>query len=148
MDRVLDNVNLVYYIANKYAKNVKNKEDLYQAGKLGLVYAALNFDDKRGVNFSTYACKYILGEVLKFMREDKCVKISRDMMKINQSFLKAKDMLTQKLGREATDMEVCLFLDIDEKKIAEARRICQCEESLDNSLDIDSDFNYYNYISV
>lgn len=145
-NRVLDNINLVYHIANKYAGYCTNRDDLYQAGRLGLVCADLNFDDSKGVKFSSYACKYILGEVLKFLREDKCVKLSKDVIKLNQSFLKAKDMLTQRLGREATDTEVCLFLDVDEEKVAEARSLCQFEESLDSSLDVDSDYSYYDSI--
>ncbi|MBO5138270.1 MAG: sigma-70 family RNA polymerase sigma factor [Bacilli bacterium] len=147
-DRVLENMNLVYYIVNKYSPYSSNRDDLYQAGQLGLVNAAKRFDESKGVSFSTYACKYIMGEVFKCMREDKCVRVSRDVMKLNQSFLQAKDMMSQRLGREATDSEVCLFLEIDEEKVAEARLVCQTEESLDGSLDIDSDYSYYNSIRV
>lgn len=148
IDRVMDNINLVYYIVNRYSNPVyNNKDDLYQAGKLGLVNAAKNYDESKGEVFSSYACKYIMGEVFKCMRENKCVHVSRDVVKLNQSFLKAKDVMSQKLGREATDTEVCLFLDIDEKKMAEARRVCQMEESLDG-IDIDSDNSYYKFIRV
>lgn len=145
-NRVLDNINLVYHIANKYGSYCNNREDLYQAGTVGLVCADLNYDESKGVNFSSYAGKYIMGEILKTLREERSVKLSKDVMKLNQSFLKAKDMLTQRLGREASDTEVCLFLDVDIDKVNEARCLCQYIESLDSSLDPDSDYNYYNSI--
>lgn len=80
---VLQQEKKVSFIVNKYASNY-NREDLMQAGKIGIVKAANNFDPSIGVKFSSFCEKYILGEVLKYLREDKNIKISRDTYKLKR----------------------------------------------------------------
>ena len=67
---------------------------------LGLVEAQKKFDKSLDVKFSTYAYYYVLGEITKFIRESKTVKLSKEMVKLNRSINKAVDVMTQKLGRE------------------------------------------------
>ena len=62
LDQVLENEGLVYSIINKY-HGYYDKDDLYQVGIIGLIDASKKFDSSMGVKFSTYAYKYILGEV-------------------------------------------------------------------------------------
>lgn len=54
---VLDNLELVYSIAKK--KKLLFDEDAVQYGFVGLCKAAENYDNSRGIKFSTYACSYI-----------------------------------------------------------------------------------------
>ncbi len=56
---------LVYSVINKYA-NIYNKDDLFQVGMIGAITAYQKYDESLGVKYSTYAYKYILGEVLKY----------------------------------------------------------------------------------
>ena len=77
-EAIYDNQRLVYSIA-QYFKNYKNKEDLYQAGYLGIVNAYNNYDASYGCKFSTYAYNYILGEMRKLVRADRSVKINRSI---------------------------------------------------------------------
>ena len=63
------NKNLVFSIVNKYASNY-NKEDLYQVGMMAVIRASEMYDNERNVKFSTFAYKYILVEILKYIRED------------------------------------------------------------------------------
>ena len=48
----------VSFIVNKYASSY-NREDLMQAGKMGVIKAANNFDPTLGIKFSTFCEKYI-----------------------------------------------------------------------------------------
>ena len=121
---------LVYSIIKKY-ENYYDKEDLYQVGMLGLINAYRNFDPKYNVKFSTYAFQYIVGEVNKFIREDKSIKVSKDMFKLQRSIEKAREVLGQRLMREPTDLEVSLFLEIEESKIVEAKMATEYVKSLD-----------------
>ena len=50
----------VSFIVNKYASSY-NREDLMQAGKMGVIKAANNFDPMLGIKFSTFCEKYIFG---------------------------------------------------------------------------------------
>jgi RNA polymerase sporulation-specific sigma factor len=55
---------LIYKITH-YFEGYPHKEDLYQAGCVGLMMAYQNYNEEYGTKFSTYAYTYILGEMNK-----------------------------------------------------------------------------------
>lgn len=128
---------------HKYGKKY-DTDDLYQVGMIGLMEAKKNFNDSLNVKFSTYAYYYILGEITNYIRESKSVRLSKDMVKLNKSINKATDVMTQKLGRNPTTLELSLFLDIDEDKINECLLAIQEVQSLDYCYDEGN--NLYNSI--
>lgn len=116
---IINNEKLIYSIAN-YFKNYQAKEDLYQAGCLGLIYAYKKYDPSMNCKFTTYAYPYILGEMRKLVREDKCLKISREITKLNLKIEKAYILLSQKLMKEPSIEEIARFLEIPEFYVSEA----------------------------
>ncbi len=98
--------------------------------------------------FSTYAYYYVLGEVTKYLREDRTIKVSRDLIKLNQSIEKARELLRQKLLREPTDIEISLFLNVDEEKIMMAKNALMFTKSLDEMVDDEERVSYYNSIKT
>lgn len=98
--------------------------------------------------FSTYAYYYVLGEVTTYIRENKNIKVSRDLIRINKQIEKAKDILRQKLLREPSDYEISIFLEIKEDEIGFVREICSYTKSLDEELSDSEQINYYNSIGV
>ena len=143
MDNLLEYENLVFSIISKYG-NYFDKDDLYQVGMIGLIDAYKHFDESVGVKFSSYAYYYILGEVTKFVRENRSVKVSKDVIKLNSSIEKCRDMMRQRLGREPTDTEVSLFLEIDEEKVSEVRNSMREVKSLDFCYE--EDISLYNSV--
>lgn len=131
-----ENTNLIYSISH-YFENYPNKEDLFQAGVMGLITAYKNYDASFNNKFTTYAYTYILGEMKKFVREDKGIKISRDITKLNLQIEKATILLTQKLMRQPTIKELSNYLEIDEYFIAEAMKSINVLQSLDEPLNND-----------
>lgn len=131
-----ENKNLIYSISH-YFENYPNKEDLFQAGVMGLITAYKNYDESFNNKFTTYAYTYILGEMKKFVREDKGIKISRDITKLNLQIEKASILLTQKLMRQPTIKELANYLEIDEYFIAEAMKSVNVLQSLDEPLNND-----------
>ena len=134
MEELLNYEGLVYGIIQRYTKYFE-KDDLYQAGMVGLINAYHNFDSSQGTKFSTYAYYYVLGEVRKFVREAGLVKVSSDLVKLNHSIEKVREVMSQRLGREPTTTEISLFLEVDEEKIEEARVAALDVRSLDYSVD-------------
>lgn len=130
MNHLLDYENLIYSVVHKYT-NYFDRDDLYQVGMIGLIQAYKNFDDSHDIKFSTYAYYYIFGEINKYVRESSVIKVSKDMVKLNRSIEKAKEVMRQRLGREPNETEVSLFLEIDEDKIREAALANQEIKSLD-----------------
>ena len=117
----------------------KSKEDLYQAGYMGLVMALDNYKETKGTKFSTYAYKYIYGEMSKLTREDKLVKISRNFIKLKNSIENAKNILEQKLNKEPSLDELSKFLEISKDEIEEVLKINYNYLSLDSQFNQDND---------
>ena len=136
---------LIYSIA-KYFDGYKSKEDLYQAGYIGLIEAYNNYDESYGAKFSTYAYTYILGEMNRLVREDKALKISRNMSMINLKIEKTRILLMQKLMREVTLKEIAQYLELPIEVVTEASKIKQIK-SLDDVISNDSkELTYYDVV--
>lgn len=145
MEELLNYEGLVCSIIQRYT-NYFDRDDLYQVGMIGLINAYHNFDSSQGTKFSTYAYYYVFGEVKKYVRESGIVKVSSDLIRLNQSVEKVKEKMSQKLGREPTTTEISLFLEVDEEKIEEARVAAMDVKSLDYSFD-DENVEFYNSVA-
>lgn len=130
---IYDNQRLVYSIS-KYFKNYQNKDDLYQAGYLGIINACKNYNPNQGCKFSTYAYPYILGEMRKLVREDKGLKVSRQISKLNLMIEKAYILLSQKLMRNPSVSEIANYLEIDEYSVNEALMSTGAIKSIDEPI--------------
>lgn len=108
---------LVYSIINKYS-NIYNKEDLFQVGMIGAIIAYQKYDKSLGVKYSTFAYKYILGEVLKYLREDRNIRVSRDIINDYKKILIAKDYIYKEYGY-IDDSKLCKILGISEERLIE-----------------------------
>ena len=125
---ILENQNLIYSIIHKFRS--KDYDDLYQAGCIGLINAYNNFNSSSNVKFSSYAYNYILGEIYKYLINNRVIHVSPLNAKLIISVTKAEDYLTNHLGRNPTIDEICAFLEIDESKLWDIRRMMSIE-SLD-----------------
>ncbi len=130
---ILENERLIYSITN-YFKNYKSKEDLYQAGCLGLVMAYKKYNPDMNCKFTTYAYPFILGEMRKLVREDKGIKISREITSLNLKIEKAYILLSQKLMHEPSVKEIAMFLEIPEFYVSEAMISANKIKSIDEPI--------------
>ncbi len=132
MDEIIsENELLIYSIARKFY-NVE-KEDLYQAGCLGLIKAYNNYQD-RSVPFSSYAYKYIFGEMYELTIKSRNIKLNKDCLKIYKNINKARSYITQVLGHEATLEDICAYLEIDIQEAEYVMRVCDDMFSLDDEM--------------
>jgi len=128
-----DYTNMIYKIAHKYSFG-NDFEDLCQVGQIGLLKAYENFKPEIGSDFSSYAYTYIRGEMLKYIRENKVIKINKELISLNKSISNAREVLTQKMMRVPTNEELSMFLEIPEEKITEAYLATEYVRSLDYEL--------------
>lgn len=112
------NKNMIYKIASLFSYN--SKEDLFQVGCIGLINAYKKYDESFNTKFSTYAYPYIFGEISSYVKKDKGIKISRDISRLNSKIERASVLLTQKLMREPTILELSNYLEIDEELVVDA----------------------------
>ena len=144
-EMVLEYEPYIYGIAKKF-NGYKNKEELIQVGYMGLVMALKNYKEDTNTKFSTYAYKYIYGEMCKLVREDKSIKLNRNMTKLRNSLENAKNILYQRLNREPTIKELSIFLELDPSVIEETLKINLNVMSIDMQVNSDNENNLYEVI--
>lgn len=138
LNLIKDNEKLIYKITHFFT-NYASKEDLFQVGCIGIIKAYQNYKEGYNTKFTTYAYPYILGEIKKYVREDKGIKVSRDISKLNLKIEKAYILLTQKYMREPTTYELANFLCVDETLIVEALSSNNLIYSLDEPVECKDD---------
>lgn len=131
LDEIIrNNAGLIYKLA-QYFDGYKDKEDLYQAGYKGMIEAYKHYDPTRS-KFTTYAYPYILGEMRALVRNNRPVKISRDIGYLKNKIEKASILLSQKLMHEPSYHELACFLEIDENLVIEAMNTVITTKSIDD----------------
>lgn len=114
-------------------------DDLIQVGRIGLLNALDHYDPTQNTKFSSYAFLYIKGEILKYVRENKNIKISKELSSLVKPIERAREILRQRLQKEPTIDEVSHFLEIDRSVIEEVMLSQEFVRSLDYALNEDDE---------
>lgn len=139
---VMLHINLVRFLASKFANRGEPLEDLVQVGLIGLINAVDRFDPARGNKFSTYAAPTIVGEIKRYFRDKAWnLKVPRRLQELNLASGKAVDTLTQRLGRSPSIAEIAEHINATEEETIEAIELGNAYEtvSLDSRLDAHGD---------
>lgn len=129
---IYTNQNLIYSIIHRFRS--KDLDDLFQVGCIGLIKAYNKFDQNMNVKFTSYAYNYIVGEIYQYIINNRNIRMSPTNIKLFNSINKAKDYLTNYLGRNPTVEELCSFTEIEPYKYEELQNAF-------SSLDIDEIYN-------
>ena len=113
------NFGLVHSCANKFRGRGVDYDDLFQAGCVGLIKAADNFDSSRGFAFSTYAVPVILGEIRRIFRDGGTVKVGRALKEKSRHAVKIREEMAVELGRDVTITELSERLNVSISEAAE-----------------------------
>lgn len=132
---ILENQNLIHSLSLKYDHRLR--EDLFQVGVIGMIDAYHHYDSNKNTKFTSYAYSYIDGEMKKFIREDRNIKVSRDIIALCSCIERAKDILRQHAKREPTLSELAQFLEIKESKLIEAMEMNNIVRSIDEPINDD-----------
>jgi len=116
---VEQNMGLVHACANRFRGRGTDYDDLFQAGCIGLIKAADNFDVTLGFSFSTYAVPAILGEIRRIFRDGGSVKLGRALKERSRNAMRVKETLTNELGQEPTIGELAARLGVEVAEAAE-----------------------------
>ena len=134
---VVTHLNLVRYLAVRFANRGESIDDLIQVGTVGLIKAIDRFDIERGVEFTTYATPTIIGEIKRHFRDKGwAVKVPRRLQELNLAVNRAVENLSIELGRAATVSDLASRLGSSVEEIIEAQELGQAYNvlSLDSEL--------------
>lgn len=137
---------LVYSIISKYS-NERNKDDLFQVGMMGIIDASKKYDSESGIKFTSFAYKYILGEVLKYLREDRNIKISRDIIRDYKKITLVKDHIYEMYGRTICAKELSKLVNLSEERINEVINYNEKELSINMMISDDEKISLEDTIS-
>ena len=101
-------------------------DDLLQVGALGLIGAVDRFELNRGYAFSSFAVRYIRGEIQHYLRDkSSSVRIPRRWMDLQQQSVRVMQKLRNTLQREPSAQEVANALGVTLIELQEAKLACQ-----------------------
>jgi len=121
---VVAHLNLVRFLAMKFANRGEPIDDLVQVGTVGLLKAIDRFDIERGVEFTTYATPTIVGEIKRYFRDKGwAVRVPRRLQELNLAVNRAVDRLAIELGRSPTVAELAEAVNASEDDILEAQEL-------------------------
>ena len=114
---ILEHLPQIKYIAQRISTKLPSHvelNDLISTGVLGLLDAIEKFDSTRGVKFKTYAELRIKGAILDSLRSLDWA--PRSLRKKSKDLEKVYHDIEQRLGRPATDKEICeeMGISLDE----------------------------------
>lgn len=130
-DRMIsENLGLVHSIVRRFEKRGCDREELFQIGCIGLIKAIEKFDLSLQLAFSTYAVPMIMGEIRRFLRDDGMVKVSRTLKENGYKISKARELLTNELGREPSILEIEALTELSREEIVLAMEANRDVESI------------------
>jgi RNA polymerase sigma-B factor len=137
---VLMHINLVKFIAAKFANRGECLEDLQQVGSMGLIKAIERYDLTLGAEFTTYATPTVIGEIKRYFRDKAwAFKVPRRLQELKVAVSRTGESLINELGRSPTINEIARVLKISDEEVLEAQELGQAYNLLSLNSEIESD---------
>jgi len=118
---VTDHLGLARQLARRFSHRGEPLDDLVQVASLGLVTSSQRFDPDRGVEFSAFAARTVVGELKRHFRDKGwAVRASRRVQELYLELGHATAALSQRLGRTPTVAELAEETGASEEAVLEA----------------------------
>lgn len=112
---------LADHIALRYRNRGEPLEDLVQVARVGLMNSVNRFDIESGADFLAFAVPTMMGEVRRYFRDHGwSVRVPRRLKDLNFQLKKARDELSQQLGRAPTPGEIATHLGVEREEVLQA----------------------------
>jgi RNA polymerase sigma-B factor len=125
-------------------QSAESYEDLLQVGAIGLIGAIERFEMDRGYAFSSFATRYIRGEIQHYLRDKRhIVRIPRRWQELYDQAYRVVRQLRLELRREPLDREIAAALEVSgaewsEVKLAHQNRSPMSLDAPVSNHDLDS----------
>ncbi len=114
------NLRFVVSVAKQYQNKGLSLPDLISEGNIGLIKAAINFDETRGFKFISYAVWWIRQSIMQALAEkSRQIRLPVNKVGTQNKIKQVISELQQELKREPTTEEIAKVLELDEQYIKE-----------------------------
>ncbi len=129
------NLRFVVSVAKQYQNQGLSLPDLINEGNLGLIKAALRFDETRGFKFISYAVWWIRQSILQALAEQsRIVRLPLNKVGLTNRISKAFQQLEQQFEREPTPEELADLLNLEIEEVSAAINVSTRHLSMDTPL--------------
>lgn len=136
LDRLVKaNLRFVVSVAKQYQNQGLSLPDLINEGNLGLIKAALRFDETKGFKFISYAVWWIRQSILQSLAEQsRIVRLPLNKVGLTNRISKAYQQLEQEFEREPTAEELADLLHLETEEVASAINVATRHLSMDTPI--------------
>lgn len=129
------NLRFVVSVAKQYQNKGMSLPDLINEGNLGLIKAALRFDETRGFKFISYGVWWIRQSIMQALAEQaRIVRLPLNKVGLTTRIGHASSELEQQLERTPTAEELASYLEADLDEVSMAMNMTVRHVSVDSPL--------------
>lgn len=143
------NLRFVVSVAKQYQNQGLSLPDLINEGNLGLMRAAMRFDETRGFKFISYAVWWIRQSILQALAEQaRIVRLPLNKVGLQNKVLKAFTRLEQELEREPSPEEIAQYLDMPVDDVKAYMKISSKHVSMDAPINTEEETTLLDVLNI